>query len=117
MEPTKPPAPPEHILDILKDTIFLQYLKAEIMGYKYRSPPPGGCKWKRTPIDHLREAGMFNSPGLIEEYKKIALRTSPLPSGQRNAIANIIHTAIKKMYEEYQRKNQNSKETKKEDQP
>jgi len=93
--------PPSLLTDVFADRFFLKHLNAKIGEYVYRSLPPKGCKWKRTPVDHLKEAGMLSVSGLVEGYKKIKLHISPLPFSQRTAVEVFIHTAINEMYEEY----------------
>ena len=80
--------------NILGHPDFVKYVDHEVQRYLGPKPmAPAGQKWKRTPYDALKEAGMLTPLSVIAEFDKICLKTSTLTSLQRSAIDALILNA------------------------
>lgn len=47
------------VKDIIKDDKFNEFLGYEIEAYNNRPAPQEGCRYRRTPYDALKDAGIF----------------------------------------------------------
>ena len=65
------------VKDIIKDDKFNEFLGYEIEAYNNRPAPQEGCRYRRTPYDALKDAGIFT----VE---------SGLPKSQRDAITGLV---------------------------
>ena len=74
------------VKDIIKDDKFNEFLGYEIEAYNNRPAPQEGCRYRRTPYDALKDAGIFTVEGIRETFIKVANLESGLPKSQRDAI-------------------------------
>jgi hypothetical protein len=65
--------------------------------------PPAGMKWRRKPIDELREHHELTGAWLREELERIILKRSQLPAAQRHLIVKLALSARIKMNTEAKR--------------
>lgn len=78
------------VKDIIKDEKFNEFLGFEIEAYNRRPAPAEGCKYRRTPYDALKDAGIFTVDGIRETFLKVANLESGLPKSQRDAITGLV---------------------------
>ena len=85
------------VKDIIKDDKFNEFLGYEIEAYNNRPAPQEGCRYRRTPYDALKDAGIFTVEGIIrriegirETFIKVANLESGLPKSQRDAITGLV---------------------------
>lgn len=83
--------------EILKDPEFTKQLGFQIKEINRRRSDAqrGGAKLKRSPYDHLQEAQLLNTIGLIAEFNLMREKKSKLPSSVRGFIEVIFHYALK----------------------
>lgn len=67
------------VKDIIKDDKFNEFLGYEIEAYNNRPAPQEGCRYRRTPYDALKDAGIFTVEGIRETFIKVANLESGLP--------------------------------------
>ncbi len=77
------------VKDIIKDDKFNEFLGYEIEAYNKR-PAPQGYKYRRTPYDALKDAGIFTVEGVRETFIQVANLESKLPKAQRDAITGLV---------------------------
>lgn len=78
------------VKDIIKDDKFNDFLGYEIEAYNNRPAPQEGCRYRRTPYDALKDAGIFTVEGIRETFIKVANLESGLPKSQRDAITGLV---------------------------
>ena len=78
------------VKDIIKDDKFNEFLGYEIEAYNKRPAPQEGCRYRRTPYDALKDAGIFTVEGIRETFIKVANLESDLPKSQRDAITGLV---------------------------
>ena len=78
------------VKDIIKDDKFNEFLGYEIEAYNNRPAPQEGCRYRRTPYDALKDAGIFTVEGIRETFIKVANLESGLPKSQRDAITGLV---------------------------
>lgn len=74
------------VKDIIKDDKFNEFLGYEIEAYNKRPAPQEGCRYRRTPYDALKDAGIFTVEGIRETFIKVANLESDLPKSQRDIL-------------------------------
>lgn len=74
------------VKDIIKDDKFNEFLGYEIEAYNNRPAPQEGCRYRRTPYDALKDAGIFTVEGIRETFIKVANLESGLPKSQRDIL-------------------------------
>jgi len=60
------------------------------------APLERGKTYKRTPFDHLKEMGLFNSKALAEEFNRILDKESKLSRAEREAVVAAVLNAAEK---------------------
>lgn len=78
------------VKDIIKDDKFNEFLGYEIEAYNNRPAPQEGCRYRRTPYDALKDAGIFTVEGIRETFIKVANLESDLSKSQRDAITGLV---------------------------
>ena len=78
------------VKDIIKDDKFNEVLGYEIEAYNNRPAPQEGYRYRRTPYDALKDAGIFTVEGIRETFIKVANLESGLPKSQRDAITGLV---------------------------
>ena len=78
------------VKDIIKDDKFNEFLGYEIEAYNKRPAPQEGYRYRRTPYDALKDAGIFTVEGIRETFIKVANLESDLPKSQRDAITGLV---------------------------
>lgn len=76
--------------DVLREEKFSKFLGFEIEAYNRRPIPQEGLRYRRTPYDSLKDAGLFTVEAVISEFVKIANLESTLPRSQREVIAELV---------------------------
>ena len=82
------------VKDIIKDDKFNEFLGYEIEAYNNRPAPQEGCRYRRTPYDALKDAGIFTVEGIRETFIKVANLESGLPKSQRDAITGLVFFTV-----------------------
>jgi len=91
--------------EILHHKKYLDYVQYEIDEYNNRPPLEPGRRWKRTPVDSLKEKGIFTPVGLTAAFCDIAKHESDLTSAQRKAVTAYCLQAIQ-TFKMWQKKNE-----------
>lgn len=78
------------VKDVLEDVKFNEFLGYEIEAYNNRPLPGEGLRYKRTPYDNMKEAGIFNVEGIRTKFIEMANGKGNLPRSQRDAITGLV---------------------------
>lgn len=78
------------VKDIIKDDKFNEFLGYEIEAYNKRPAPQEGYRYRRTPYDAMKGAGIFTVEGIRETFIQVANLESKLPKAQRDAITGLV---------------------------
>jgi len=78
------------VKEVLVDPKFNEFLGYEIEAYNKRPQPKEGYKYRRSPVDTLKEVGKFTVEGIREEFVKIANLESSLSASQREAVTGLV---------------------------
>ena len=78
------------VKDIIKDDKFNEFLGYEREAYNNRPAPQEGYRYRRTPYDALKDAGIFTVEGIKKTFIKVANLESGLPKSQRDAITGLV---------------------------
>jgi hypothetical protein len=81
---------PINPIEALKDGKFNDFLQGQIDTYNYRPIPEKGRRYKRTPLDGLKDEGKLNAESIRAEFVKIANKETNLSRAKRDAIISII---------------------------
>lgn len=93
----------ESFADILKDEKFDEFLKKELYLIENRPEPPKGQRYKRGPYEVLEEKGLFDLERFVEEFERVAKKTTSLSSAVRRYIVQIVNSAAQKTVIHYQK--------------
>lgn len=71
------------VKDIIKDDKFNEFLGYEIEAYNNRPAPQEGYRYRRTPYDAMKDAGIFT----VEGIRKLLYRLQTLKANYRRPSA------------------------------
>jgi hypothetical protein len=100
------------VKDVLEDVKFNEFLGYEIEAYNNRPAPGEGLKYKRTPFDNIKEAGLFNVEGIRAKFIEMAEGKGNLPRSQRDAITGLVFKVCQ-LVVNFREKEEAAKKTKK----
>lgn len=87
--------------EVIQDERFEGFLKASLGKLKNRKNPPAGKRYKRGPINTLREKGLFNTESFVKEFETVLLKKSNLPSSARSLMSEIMSNAVQSTIHSY----------------
>lgn len=97
---------PNNLAEMLNDPYFNKALKGSIDGFDLagRFIPKAGTRYKRTPIDYLKENNLFNADFFKMEFYLIQRKQSGYSSAVRGAISHFVGKAINSTLKYYAEK-------------
>lgn len=97
---------PNNLAEMYNDPYFNKALKGSIDGFDLagRFIPEAGTRYKRTPIDYLKENNLFNADFFKMEFYLIQRKQSGYSSAVRGVINHFVGKAINLTLDYYAKK-------------
>lgn len=97
---------------LIKDPRLVDKISAKINKYNFRPALGNGRRYKRTPEDHIIEAGNFNAMWFIDEFLKTISKTSTLSKAIRDCVGVYVVTSMQELYFDIVKESKKAEETK-----